>query len=144
MKKILSIIAVITISLTACADRQHLIEYSDLPAQAQTFIKTYFNLSDVSYIESEREGLHTEYKVYLKNATEIEFDQKCNLENIDCRISPVPEGIVPEVIISYLQNRHPDDFVVEYAIGFRYLKVELSNGLELLFDLEGKFVRVDD
>ena len=121
MKKILSIIAVITISLTACADRQHLIEYSDLPAQAQTFIKTYFNLSDVSYIESEREGLHTEYKVYLKNATEIEFDQKGNLENIDCRISPVPEGIVPEVIRSYLLNRHPDDFVEEYKNPYQAL-----------------------
>lgn len=144
MKKILFILVSITLSLAACADNDQLVEYAELPVVAQTFIRKYFNPSDVSYIEREREGMHVEYNVYLKDATEIDFDHQGNLQSIDCRKNAVPEGIVPELITSFVSLHHPDQIIVEYAIGYRYLSVEISNGLDLVFDLEGHFVRVDD
>lgn len=144
MKKILAIMATLVISLTACADRHHVVEYKELPIQAQTFVQKYFNVSDIAYIEREREGVHHEYKVYLKNALEIEFDYQGNFKSIDCQITSVPEGIVPELIRSFVQTHYPDHLIVEYAVGYRYLTVELGNGMELIFDLEGHFVRVDD
>ena len=70
MKKILAVWAILTISLTACADHHQLVEYSDLPAQAQVFIQKYFNVTDVAYIERERDGVHHEYQVHLKNDIE--------------------------------------------------------------------------
>ena len=144
MKKILFILVTITLSLTACADNDQLVEYAELPVVAQMFIRKYFNPSDVSYIEREREGMHLEYNVYLKDATEIDFDHQGNLQSIDCRRNAVPEGIVPELITSFVSLHHPDQIIVEYAIGYRFLTVEISNGLDLVFDLEGHFVRVDD
>ena len=45
MKKILAVLATITLTMTACADHNHLIEYSELPVQAQAFIQKYFNIS---------------------------------------------------------------------------------------------------
>lgn len=144
MKKILFILVSITLSLTACADHQQLVEYAELPVVAQTFIRKYFNPSDVSYIEREREGMHVEYNVYLKDATEIDFDHQGNLQSIDCRKNAVPEGIVPELITSFVSLHHPGEMIVEYSIGYRFLFVEISNGLDLVFDLEGHFVRVDD
>jgi len=144
MKKILIILATFACSLTACADNQQLINYSELPVQAQAFVQKYFNIADITYIERERDGVHFEYKVYLKNATEIEFDNQGNLELIDCQVTPVPEGIVPELIVQYVLLHHPNTLIVEYAIERRTLKVELSNSLELIFDLEGHFIRIDD
>ena len=144
MKKILFILVSITLSLTACADNDQLVGYDELPVVAQTFIRKYFNPSDVSCIEREREGMHLEYNVFLKDATEIDFDHQGNLQSIDCRRNAVPEGIVPELITSFVSLHHPDQIIVEYAIGYRFLTVEISNGLDLVFDLEGHFVRVDD
>lgn len=144
MKKILFILVSITLSLTACADNDQLVGYDEFPVVAQTFIRKYFNPSDVSYIEREREGMHLEYNVFLKDATEIDFDHQGNLQSIDCRRNAVPEGIVPELITSFVSLHHPDQIIVEYAIGYRFLTVEISNGLDLVFDLEGHFVRVDD
>ena len=144
MKKILFILVSITLSLTACADNDQLVGYDELPVVAQTFIRKYFNPSDVSYIEREREGMHLEYNVFLKDATEIDFDHQGNLQSIDCRRNAVPEGIVPELITSFVSLHHPDQIIVEYAIGYRFLTVEISNGPDLVFDLEGHFVRVDD
>lgn len=144
MKKMLIILATLALSLTACADHQQLINQSELPVLAQTFIQKYFNLAEVSYIERERDGMHHEYNVYLKDATKIEFDHQGNLQSVDCKRNPVPEGIVPELIMSYVGLHHPDNFIVEYVIEYRHLKVELNNDLELVFDLEGHFIRVDD
>ena len=136
--------ATLFISLTACADHEHTIAYSELPAQAQSFMQQHFNAADIAYIEKERDGLHYEFTVYLKNATKIDFDQSGNFESIDGEIYPVPEGIIPDIIANYLKQHHPNHFAVKYAIGRRTIEVELGNGLELLFNLDGKFLRLDD
>ena len=90
MKKILAVLATITLTMTACADHNHLIEYSELPVQAQAFIPKYFNISDVAVIQVEDFGRSREYDIRLKNGTEIDFDYQGNLKSINCEISPVP------------------------------------------------------
>lgn len=144
MKKIMTMLVVLTLSITACADRHQMIGVSDLPAQAQAFIQKYFNISDIAYIERDRDGIHYEYNVYLKNATEIDFDHQGNLQSIDCKRTSVPEGIVPEAIISFISSHYPNLFVVEYVIDYRHQTVELNNEIELIFDREGHFLRMDD
>ena len=145
MKKSLLIIAVLMFTLTACADHHQLIKYSELPVLAQSFIQKYFEPAHISYIEREREGFHYEYNVSLINKTEIDFDQHGNLQLIDCHNLPVPDGIIPEAILSYVQFQYPSHFIVEYEIGYRYHTVELNaGGLELVFDRDGHIVGIDD
>jgi hypothetical protein len=144
MKKIMTMLVILTLSLTACADRHQLIEVSELPTQAQAFIQKHFHISDVAYTEREREGMHYEYNVHLKNNTEIDFDNRGNLQSVDCQSSPVPEGIIPELIATFITLHHPNSFVTEYTIGYRHITIELNSGLELIFDLEGHFLRTDD
>lgn len=144
MKKILVVMTILVFSLAACADHHHLVEYSELPTQSQVFLQKYFNVSDISYIERERDGGHYEYSVHLKNTTEIDFDEQGNLRSIDCKILPIPEGIVSKVVDVFVKLHYPSQFIVEYSIGYRYLQVELSNGVDLIFDREGHFIRIDD
>jgi hypothetical protein len=144
MKKMFVVMATLLLTLMACADEHEMVKYSELPASAQSFIQKYYAASDVSYVEVDREGFSREYNVYLKNGVEMEFDAQGNLQSIDCQRSPVPEGIVPELITQYVALHHPNSFIAEYAIGHRHLQVELNNGLELIFDLEGHFLRMDD
>lgn len=144
MKTIIAFMAALTLSLTACADRHHIVGYDMLPVQAQTFVKKYFSNEKIAYIEREREGLHYEYNVYLTNATEIDFDYQGNLESVDCGIRSIPKGIVPEKIMQYVEYHFPDFFVVEYAIDRHRMTIELNNGLELLFDTDGNLLEIDD
>jgi hypothetical protein len=144
MKKIMTMLVVLTFSITACADRHQMIGVSDLPAQAQAFIQKHFNISDIAYIERDRDAIYYEYNVYLKNATEIDFDHQGNFQSIDCKRTSVPEGIVPESIISFISSHYPNLFVVEYIIDYRHQTVELNNEIELIFDRKGHFLRMDD
>lgn len=144
MKKLFIFLVGCVFSMTACADDHHLIKYSELPVQAQTFVQKYFNLEDISHIERDREGMHYEYNVYMKNTTEIDFDYQGNLQSIDCKYITVPKGIVPEVIMSFVSLHYPNLYVVEYVIDYRHQTVELNNEMELIFDREGRFLRMDD
>lgn len=144
MKKILIVLTALSLSLTACADQPHVMSFSELPIHAQTFISKYFNSSDISYIERDRDGMHYEYDVHLKNMTEIDFDYRGNLQSIDCQHQPVPGGIVPELIVNFVKLHYPNHFIEEYAIEHRQLKIELNNEIELYFDLEGNFIYIDD
>ena len=143
MKKILTLAVIVTMTLAACAN-ERMIQFSELPVLAQNFIKKHYSTSDVSYIEKDRDVLTNEYKLYLKDRTEIEFDHQGNLKSIDCRVTPIPAGIVPEMVMQYVTGHYPNHIVVEYAIGFRKISIELGTGIELFFDLEGNFLGMDD
>lgn len=145
MKKMLTaVMATLTACLSACASNPQLITFEELPQGAKTFITTYFDATDISFVQTEKDGLHNDYDVRLKDGTEIDFDHKGNLEEIDCQAKAVPAGIVPGKITDYVATRFADAFIVKYAIDRREQKVELNNSLELEFDKDGNFLRIDD
>ena len=92
MKKILTLAVIVTMTLAAYANEQ-MIQFSELPVLAQNFIQKHYSTSDVSYIEKDRDVFTNEYKLYLKDRTEIEFDHQGNLQSIDCHQTAVPQEI---------------------------------------------------
>lgn len=144
MKTVITFLVTLAISITACADRHQIIKYDMLPIQAQTFIQKYFSSDDVIHIERERDGFHYEYNVYLTNAVEIDFDGQGNLESIDCGMSAVPKGIVPEKIMLCIEYYYSNCWIVEYSIDYRKRSIELNNSLELEFDIEGNLLEIDN
>ncbi len=144
MKKTLAILAAVLTCLTSCASKTQLGTFAELPESAQTFVTTYFNEADIAFIKVEKEGVHNDYEVKLSSGVEIDFNYKGELKEIDCNLQPVPEGIVPQVIVNYVSARFADAFIVKYEIDRREQKVKLNNSLELEFDRNGNFLRVDD
>ena len=143
MKKIFILLSILFVSLTSCANDKP-ITFEQLPHAAQTFVTTHFPTLPVSHIMYEREGLREEYKVYLKSGVEIEFGAQGSFESVDCKISPVPETIIPEPIQAYVKQYFPESFIVSYSVDSRHLDAELSNGVDLIFNHSYDFVRVDD
>lgn len=144
MKKMFVVMATLLLTLMACADEHEMVKYSELPASAQSFIQKYYAASDVSYVELDREGFTKEYNVYLKSGVEMEFDAQGNLLSIDCGRMSVPEGIIPSLIVDYVNLHHPSERIVEYQVEYRRLKVGLSNDWELMFDMNGNSLAVDN
>ena len=132
------------LTLSACASKPQVGTFGELPAAAQTFVTTHFSESDIALILWEQDGLHKEYEVRLNNGTQIEFDGKGQLEKIDSKPNAVPAGIVPEAITTYVSTKFPQAAIVEYSIDRRKQETELSNGLDLVFDLQGNFMHIDD
>ena len=144
MKKhfVLFFVAMMT-TLNACADNERIIAFEQLPAAAQTKLTENFQRTDISYVTEEKDFFGNEYNVRLNNGWEIEFDKDGELIKADAQKQPLPAGLVPEQIQKYVNTTFPGVFVTEWKKDGRNFDVELSNGLELVFDLNYNFLRID-
>ena len=143
MKKLTILITLIVLSLSARADDRP-IGFNELPKEAQTFIHKHFANTRLSYATMDAEIHKTDYEVHLDNGTKLEFDGKGNWTEVANKTSQVPSSIVPEGIANYVKQNYPDTRIVKLERNtFRY-DVELSNRLELEFDLNSRFLGIDD
>ena len=144
MKKVMFLFASLLLTMNACSSKPQVATFNELPAPAQQFITTYFAQSDIAWIQWERDGMSKEYEVRLNNGTWIEFYSDGALEKIDCKTNAVPAGIVPETVVNYVSTNFPQAVIVKYQIDRCDQEVELNTGLELVFDLNGNFLHIDD
>lgn len=139
-KTLLCLICLATITFSACSHEDTPINKNDLPQTAQQFIDQYF--ADCTIAVVLKDG--HEYEVKFTNGYDVEFDRSGNWESVDCQMSPVPEGIVPTPIVNYVQTTYPQNFIVSISIDHNKYDVELNNALDLEFDKNGNFLRIDD
>jgi hypothetical protein len=128
----------------ACADNDVVTkDLRKLPVKAKEFIEACFSNETVSYIKIDKEILTSSYEVVFTSGVEIDFNNDGDWKEIDCRPLPVPEDIIPGVMLDYVGQNFPEASVVKIKRKKRY-ELKLSNELELEFDKNGKFLKMDD
>lgn len=139
----LSLVAGLLFSFSANAQKTT-ITITELPAKAQTFLKKHFGTENPTYIIKDKETFSTDYKVQFANKIEVEFDGNGDWEEVDGHHTAIPTAIVPTAIATYVKTNFNDAQVTSLDKGRWGYEVNLNNGLELEFDLSGKFLRIDD
>lgn len=115
---------------------------SAIPAQILSVVKADFGDNFITEIEKERNG---GFEIKLNNGFEIDFDQDFNVIKIDCENQAVPDKyIVPASILEYVKANYASAHIVAYEKTRTGYEVEISLGLELIFDKNGEYVRTDD
>jgi len=140
MKKNL-LIACCLISLLACADEKRVIEFTALPKASQQLLTQFANPQDILLITQDGTANWADFEVKFSDRSEWEFDAKGQLEQVEVPAG-VPAGVLPEKIVQYIQAAYPKAVITQYAKDRRDQEVELNNGLELKFDLQGQLLRV--
>lgn len=145
MKKILLIMALVAGILSASARDNYSHDENILPVAARTTIKNNFKAS-INHIKIDKEwGSIAEYEVVLNDGTEISFDKNGNWKDIEVKISStVPSSLVPVSISNYVKQHQNKTRIVGIEKKRSGYDVELSNGVEMKFNTEGKFLRYDD
>lgn len=148
MKQIKNITVIVTILLTSVQTfaQDVVIQKNELPKAAQTFIQKYFGEETPSQIIKDTDHLiYTEYKVFLNNGVEIEFDDNGNWEEIKNQANQaIPTNFIAKPILDYVKKSFPNTHIVKIEKDKRGFDVELSNGIDLEFNSKGNFVRIDD
>ena len=129
---------------SARADHDRPIQFNQLPVAAQEFINTYFSDQKVSFAKEERDFMELRYEVMFTNSIKIEFYRDGKWKEIDCKYSVLPAGIVPEQIMTYVNSNFPGVHIHAIDRDHRDIEVELTNGLELTFDLYYNLIDMDD
>ena len=142
IKKLFLVVALALVAVGVKA-QDKLVQFGDLPKVAQNFITTYYAVNQVSYIKMEKELFSKSYDVKLNNGVEIEFDSKGNWTEVDAKKKAVPYQIVNPKIVAYVKKSFPNNEIVQISLDGRKIEVELTNGLELVFNKQGKFIGIE-
>lgn len=138
-----TLVFLLTAGLVFAQDRA--ISQDQLPKTAKTFLVTYFkNISVSSAIEDREIYGVDEYKVYLSNGSKIEFDRNGNWKEVDGEHQKLPYGFIPVPIKNYVAKSFPNTHITKIEKERWSYKAKLSNGVDLEFDKNGNFKRIDD
>jgi hypothetical protein len=128
----------------ACNAQKRNITLTQLPANAQSFIKTNFPNQATTYIIEDKDIVETEYKVLFSSGVEVEFDGKGNWEEIEANKTILPATIYPKAIADYVAQNYKGHTVDKFEKKRGGFNLEFTNDLELEFDASGKFLRIDN
>ena len=129
----------------ATAQDEGLVPASALPANAQTFVNQYFSANDiVSVWQDTEKGKVEEYTVLFADGTEVEFYADGNWKEVKARNGQVSPKIVPVKIAKYVHKKFPKAMIKEIKKGRTKYEIDLTNNVELLFNLNGNFLKIDD
>ncbi len=138
MKRIFLLLAgVVSMMLAVACNKND--DKDRLPALASDFISAYWPQASIGSVVKD-EG---EYKVFLNEGTHIEFDRKGNWEEVN-NIHGIVTAFLPAALTQHTGATYTSAFIVSVSKDKRKYEVELSNHLDLEFDLQGNFLRIDD
>lgn len=138
--------AMFMLSTNACfADNEVVVAPENLPAKITSYVNANFPKSTVAHATKEREGMGFEYKVWLSEGYTLEFDRGERIKEIK-GTTQLPDAVVPQAVRNDVATRYPGTYVVEWELYNRKAiqEVKLNNGVELLYNLQGMFIGIDD
>lgn len=145
MKKMFLLLVIVVLAvMPMMADNDRVITKEELPEKAQMFLTRHFDTLGVLYAKADRDmGVVTSYDVVLEENVKIEFNRTGDWTSVDCDRGEVPESVLPQGVLDYVRKRFARAYVVEIERDAMGYDVKLSNDLDLEFDKNGKFLRVD-
>ncbi|MBQ3958948.1 MAG: PepSY-like domain-containing protein [Muribaculaceae bacterium] len=141
MKKLLFVLlAVLTLGFSAKADHDQVINFNQLPQQAQTLLKQHFANKVPLIVTMDWD----DYTIVYDSGEKVEFDKQGNWKEIDCRTSSVPTALIPEQIKSHIRATFPGTTIIDLDRNRRGYEVKLNNGLEVEYSPSFQVIDIDD
>lgn len=143
--QLLAIAAGVCAMMAACSGKDTVTtDTSVLPDKATTLIKDNYGDVKIAQIKVEKETMGDEYEVTLANGTQVDFNSDGTLEKVKAgRNDSIPSSIIPAEISQYVKDTYPEQYIVKYEIDGKEKEIELSSGLDIKFDIQNTFVKVD-
>ncbi|MCM1152180.1 MAG: PepSY-like domain-containing protein [Muribaculum sp.] len=127
-------------------DRNTVVTTDDLPNEAQAFISEYFNGLPVRSVvrDFDTDSGTYEYEVRFSTGLEITFTASGMWIDVEAPSGQsIPDSFILAPIKEYILANYPGASVHEISRDAYGYDVELTNGVDLQFDLAGQFIRID-
>lgn len=155
MKKVVYAVALAALTMFAASchfdfdddDRREAVRERELPSASREFLRIHFGGVGVDRAVRKVDDGHVEYKVYLSNGFDVEFDRSGVWRNVDGHFTELPLSVIymlPESILQYVDYHYPDLIIVEIDKWHGGYEVGLNSDFELDFTSDGVFIRMDN
>ena len=78
----------------------------------------------------------------LSDGTRIEINSNGDWMEVENYSKGVPASVIPGKILEYVNQNYPNTAIVDIERD-RQIDIKLKNGVELIFSLDGEFIRMD-
>lgn len=129
------------VACTSC-DKEEVITPENLPTEIKSYVATHFPDNKVLQAVYEKDDLKKEYEVILSGNIELKFNSKKEIIDIESR-TKLPDSVIPAKIREYVTENYPDNFIIGWELEDKHQQVELDNGLDLEFKMDGEFIKID-
>lgn len=141
MKKyLILLVAMLTMGFSAKADHDKVINFNQLPAQAQALLKEHFASKVPLVVTMDWD----DYTIVYDSGEKVEFDKDGNWKEFDCKSSSVPLALIPEQIKKHVRATFPGTTIIDLDRNRRGYEVKLNNGLEIEYSRDFRVVDIDD
>lgn len=127
---------------TSCSEDK-VIAQKDIPFEISSYIEEHFPEHEILQISKDENPLKSEYKIILSDNITLEFNGKNEVVEINSA-EALPASVIPPNIKNYTQTNYPSSIITDWEKDNHRQQVKLDNHLELIFDQEGNFIRIDD
>lgn len=143
MKRV-TLVATLLCALTfsACARDKQPVAFENLPEQVQKEVLKNFTKDQIQFVIADKEFMHYEYKFVLTNGLELEYDDEAVLLQAESKTG-IPEALIDAEILNYIKTTFPNAVITEYKLDDGHKEVELNNEMELVFNKNNQFLRID-
>lgn len=116
----------------------------NIPPKVKSFLNEHYAGIEISKYEIKTKLNGTQYAVKLNNGVEVEFDKDGNWKEIK-DYNGVPDVLIPVKIKEYVNKNYKDIKIksLDKKTDKNKIKADLLNGVDLEFDMEGNFLRLD-
>lgn len=142
MKKMSLILFSFALILASCK-KEKVVSENDLPATSKSYITTHFPDQKITQAIREYDDLKKSFTVYLDNGVKLEFNRSGEIRQIEGN-AKLPDSVIPSQILTYVTTNYPGQYIKKWELEDNRQDIELSNGLDLEFDRNGNFLRIDD
>ena len=146
MKKLTGIFAALmmVVFISSC-DKDEKIAIDQLPSAAQVFLDEHFASQPVVSLRKDKDGRSgLEYEARLDSGIEITFDQDGSWQEADAPDNvALPTSFILPSIVNYVAAEYPNIGINNIDREVQGFDVELTNNVDLIFDTQGNFVRID-
>lgn len=145
MKTKLVVLAIFSaFMLTSCEkEDEFLIDISQVPSEIQTFVNTHFPEQTIISVIKETEGSAQTHDLYLDNLTKLEFNGTNNVVDIEGQ-SKLPDSLLSENILIFVGLTYPENYITGWELDDSRQQIQLNNGIEIEFNRNGNFLRIDE
>src|SRR5690606_16969400 len=107
------------------------------------YVKQHFPNASITGIIKEQENKKDRFEVVLSDRTKLEFNEVKQVIAIDGGNNRLPDSVIPVKILVYVATNYPNQFITEWELEKDRQQVEITDGTDLEFDMEGNFLRID-
>ena len=149
MKKLsyflLLFVSIFSVSFVACNDDDDKpILANELPQAAKSFISQFYGDVKIAGVTRDSDNGKVEYDVIMANGHDLTFNASGEWTDVDApNGQTIPDGIAPVKISDYVKAQYSGFGINEIAKEHYGYDVELTNGIDLEFNADGDFLRID-